>query len=67
MIHTYAIFRQERFVGWCDGVSAIDAIDQWVDTPLSDGIDLHRLPGPWSAVEKAEAIRRKMLPSQLGE
>ncbi len=58
---TYAIFRQDRFVGWCDGASAVDAIDMWVDTPLSNGVPPRAMPGPWSAVEKAEAMRRKLI------
>lgn len=57
----YAIFRHERFVGFCEGATAIEAVDTWVDTPLSDGTDLRRLPGPWSAVEKSEAIERGMI------
>lgn len=58
---TYAIFRQERFVGWCDGPTAMDALDLWVTTPRSDGTDLRKMVGPWSAVEASEALERKMI------
>lgn len=62
---TYAIFRQERFVGWSHGSTAVDAIDIWIDSSseTEPGGTLSRrvLPGPWSAVEKKEAIDRRMI------
>ncbi len=58
---TYAIFRQERFVGWCDGDSAADAIEMWIDTPLSNGVLPRNMPGPWMAVEKTEAMERRLI------
>jgi hypothetical protein len=58
---TYAVFRQERFVGWCDGASATEAIDRWIDTPLSNGVSPRSMPGPWMGIEKSEAIARGMI------
>lgn len=62
---TYAIFRQERFVGWSAGVTAVDAMTLWIDTSSeteTDGTLSRRvLPGPYMAVEKQEAIDRRMI------
>ncbi len=59
--HTYAIFRQERFVGWCEAGSAEDAIETWIDTPYSHGVKPRSMPGPWSAVEEGEARERGLI------
>jgi hypothetical protein len=56
----YAIFRAERFVGFSFGHSAAEALDLWLDTPLSNGV-MPGLAGPWSAVLEPEARQRGMI------
>lgn len=57
----FAVFRQEKFQGWSRSATAIDALNFWIETPRSDGTDLRKLKGPWSAVERQEAINRRMI------
>lgn len=57
----FAVFRQEKFQGFSYGPDAMTALDLWVTTPRSDGTDLRKMQGPWSAVEKQEAIDRRMI------
>jgi len=59
---SWAIFRQERFVGFSFGHTANQALNLWLDTPLSNGVyPWEAFRGPWSALPEAEARQRGMI------
>ena len=59
--HSYAIFRQARFVGFALANDAELAIELWLDTHDSEGVKPRTMPGPWEAIKEGEARERGLI------